>query len=159
MKKQRGLRRYYQKLASQNDFEMMSHLDFDGSDTWFNLWHHHFDWKGYGNHSFKSRKPHLDKLFRHFDLLAEKTKALKSDFQLFAFLHDQDSFNDSLYLHTQNRNEDNFPVQIPNLSHESQLKNTDLQHYLDNLVGYHVLYGKSEEGFCVVFKDGVGRDL
>src|ERR1700752_2124821 len=102
MARVRGLRRYYKNLATQIDSEKISRLNFSAQNTWFDNWHLHFDWKGVGNNSFKRRKPHLDKLFRHFDLLAEKTKLLKTDFQLYAVLLDFDSSNDALFLHTPN---------------------------------------------------------
>ena len=35
----------------------------------------------YGNNSFKKRKPHLDKLFRHFELLIEKAETLKTEYR------------------------------------------------------------------------------
>ena len=79
-KKHRGLKRYYRNLATANDFDKAKRLDFNNPDTWFDRWHTHFDWYGYGNGSFKRRKPHLDKLFRHFDILVSKTKNLKPDF-------------------------------------------------------------------------------
>lgn len=87
MKRHRGLRRYYKNLAIQNDFDKMTWLDFEKTDTWFDNWHVHFDRHGYGNNSFKKRKPHLDKLFRHFEILVDKTKGLKTNFQLYTILH------------------------------------------------------------------------
>ena len=57
MKKFRGQRRYYRSLASNFVHE---NLDFD---SWFDLWHTHIDWKGYGNLSWKHRKSHLESLF------------------------------------------------------------------------------------------------
>ena len=55
MKKQRGLKRYYNNLQTKNDD--WSGLNFiDPEKSWFDLWHTHFDWYGYGNHSFKKRK-------------------------------------------------------------------------------------------------------
>jgi len=95
LKKHRGLKRYYKNLATKIDLEEIDRLDFDSpqawfddwffrfglhpygnNQTWFYYWHLHFDYKGYGNNSFKRRKPHLDKLFRHFDILVDKTKSL-----------------------------------------------------------------------------------
>ena len=63
MKRHRGLKRYYKKIAGQKDFDKMTWLNLADPTTWFDNWHIHFDRKGYGNNSFKRRKPHLDKLF------------------------------------------------------------------------------------------------
>ena len=69
-KKKRGLRRYYKNLPLKNSD--WSELNFtDAEQAWFDLWHTHFDWDGYGNTSFKARKPHLDQLIKHLDSLLE----------------------------------------------------------------------------------------
>ena len=114
MKRHRGLKRYYRNLSIQNDFDKMTWLDFEKPYTWFDNWHIHFDWHGYGNDSFRRRKPHLDKLFRHFDLLVDSTKTLKTDFQLYTILLDFDSYSDALFLHTPNPNNTQFPFSIEN---------------------------------------------
>jgi len=157
MKKHRGLRRYYKNLLTQNDLDKATWLDFEDPNAWFDNWHLHFDWKGYGNSSFKKRKPHLDKLFRHFDLLAQRTKSLKKDFQLYAILLDFESYEDALFLNTKNPNSDNFPWKSEHpLSTKNNLTNLDLAKYVDNLVGYKIQFGKADENFCVITKDNVG---
>ena len=156
MKRHRGLTRYYRNLSLQNGFDKMDWLDFMNSDTWFDNWHIHFDWQGYGNNSFKKRKPHLDKLFRHFDILVEKTKKLKLEFQLYSIILDLDSYSDSLALHTPNPNNTQFPFKIENLQTETTLKNEQLNDYIENLTGYEKLYGQADEAFCLLFKKGIG---
>ena len=95
--------------------------------AWFDLWHTHFDWMGYDNYNFKSRKPHLDKLFRHFDLLNEKASSLKTNYQIWATLFDYNNFSDTLSLHTPNPNHNNFPLKLPDLSPVSTLTNNSLK--------------------------------
>ncbi len=156
MKKHRGLKRYYRNLAIQNDFDKMDWLDLKNPYTWFDNWHIHFDWKGYGNNSFKSRKPHLDKLFRHFQILSDKTKDLKMDFQLYAIILDNDSSNDALFLHTPNPNNTQFPFKISDLSSTSNLTNKKLDDYIKTLNGFKVLFGKADENFCLIYNDNIG---
>lgn len=156
MKRHRGLKRYYRNLDIQNDFDKMTWLDFDKADTWFDNWHSHFDWNGFGNGSFKSRKPHLDKLFRHFDILVDKSRALKTDFQLYAILLDFDSSSDALFLHTPNPNGSIFPYEIPLLTSNSSLTNKLLNNYLNKLTGYKILYGEADENFCLIYKENIG---
>ncbi len=156
MKKHRGLKRYYRNLAIQNDFDKMDWLDLKNPDTWLDNWHIHFDWNGYGNNSFKSRKPHLDKLFRHFQILSDKTKDLKKDFQLYAILLDKDSSSDALFLHTPNPNNSQFPFKISDLSSTSNLTNGQLDDYVKTLSGFKVLYGKADENFCLIYNDSIG---
>ena len=156
-KKHRGLKRYYKNLPIENDLDNATWLDFDNPETWFDNWHLHFDWKGYGNNSFKRRKPHLDKLFRHFNLLVDKTKRLKKDFQLYAILLDFDSSSDALFLHTPNPNNTQFPFKISDLKLASTLTNKQLDDYINNLDGYEKLYGQADEAFCLLYRKNVGH--
>ena len=157
IKKHRGLKRYYRNLETENDLEKSKWLNFDDSETWFDNWHLHFDWKGYGNNNFKRRKPHLDKLFRHFDLLVDKTEKLKVEFQLYAVLLDFKSHSDALFLHTPNPNNSQFPFKVSDLHKTTTLKNKLLNEYIDNLNGCEKLYGKADEGFCLIFRKSVGK--
>lgn len=157
IKKKRGLQRYYKRLETENDLNKVTWLDFENPATWFDNWHLHFDWKGYGNDSFKRRKPHLNKLFRHFDILIERTKKLKTDFQLYSVLFDFDSSSDALYLHTANPNNSQFPFKIFDLHLTTTLTNKQLNEYVNNLVGYEKLYGQADEAFCLIFKKNVGQ--
>jgi len=157
VRKHRGLKRYYRNLAIRNDLDKATWLNFADPKTWFDNWHVHFDWKGYGNKSFKRRKPHLDKLFRHFDLLVNKTKILKTDFQLYTILLDFDSYSDALFLHTPNPNNSQFPFMVSDLQLKTTLTNKELSTYIENLKGYEKLYGKAGEAFCLLFKKNVGK--
>jgi len=157
MRKQRGLKRYYKNLEIKNDLDKATWLDFDNPETWFDNWHVHFDWKGYGNDSFKRRKPHLDKLFRHYDLLVDKTKKLKTDFQLYSIILDFDSSSDALFLHTPNPTNSQFPFKIMDLQLTTTLTNKQLNDYINNLDGYEKLYGQADEAFCLIFKKNVGQ--
>lgn len=156
-KKYRGLKRYYKNLAVKNDLDKMEWLDPGNPETWFDKWHLHFDWRGYGNDSFRRRNSHLDKLFRHFDILVDRTKEAKSDFQLYAVLLDFNSSSDALYFHTPNPNNSQFPFKIPDLQLTTTLENKRLNEYISNLVGYEKLYGKAGEAFCLMYKKNVGR--
>jgi hypothetical protein len=155
-KKHRGLKRYYRNLATANDFDKAKKLDLGNPNTWFDRWHYHLDWCGYGNSSFNRRRPHLDKLFRHFDILVNKTKNLKSNFQLYAVLLDFDSASDALFLHTPNPNNSQFPFKVSDLKSVSTLRNKQLDDYINSLEGYEKLYGEAGEAFCLIFKKEVG---
>jgi hypothetical protein len=160
IKKHRGLKRYYRNLTTVNDLlGMTTWLDLDNPETWFDKWHMHFDRKGYGNDSFKRRKPHLDKLFRHFNLLVNETKKLKIDFQIYCILLDFDSYSDALFLHTTNPNNSQFPFKISDLQLTATLKNEKLNDYIDSLQGYEKLYGKAGEAFCLIYMKNVGQSF
>lgn len=156
MKRHRGLKRYYKKLAVQNDFDKMTWLNLADTNTWLDNWHIHFDWNGYGNNSFKKRKPHLDKLFRHFDLLSDMTKQIKTDFQLYSIILDYESYSDALFMHKPTPNNSQFQFKINELSLETTLKNKQLDEYLGNLKGFEKLYGQAGEAFCLLYKKNIG---
>ena len=156
-KKHRGNKRYYRNLAIENDIDKFTWLDLSSTDTWKKNWHQHFDWYGYGNESFKRRKPHLDKLFRHLDILVDKTKNLQSDFQLYTVLLDFHSSSDALFLHTPNPNNSQFPFKVSDLQLTTTLTNKQLNDYVNSLDGYEKLYGQAGEAFCLIFKKNVGK--
>ena len=156
-KKHRGLRRYYRNLAIVNDFDKIPWFSSNNSGNWVDNWHHHFDWYGYGNNSFRRRKPHIDKLFRHFDLVVNKTRNLNSNFQLYVVLLDFDSASDALFLHNPNPNNSQFPFKISDLQLTTTLKNKELDDYINSLEGYERLYGQAGEAFCLLYKRGVGQ--
>src|ERR1700754_711946 len=152
-RKHRGLKRYYKNLAIKNDFDKNDWLNFDNPND---NWHLHFDNWNYGNNSFKRRKPHLDKLFRHFDILVDKTENLKIEFQLYAVLVDYDSRSDTLFLHPPKPNNSQFPFKVSDLKSTTTLTNKSLNDYIDHLVGYEKRYGQAGEAFCLIYKVNIG---
>jgi len=156
-KKQRGLKRYYKNLTTKIDPDEIAKMHADNPKTWFKSQHLHFDWRGYGNNSFQRRKPHLEKLFRHFDVLVKKTENLKTGFQLYVVLCDYHSASDALFLHTPNPENKQFPFKISDLQITSTLANKSMNDYIDQLNGYKKRYGKAEEAFCLLFKENVGQ--
>jgi hypothetical protein len=155
MKKFRGQKKYFKRLETENDLDKATWLNFDEPNTWLDNWHLHFDWKGLGNNSFKKRKPHLDKLIRHFEILVEETKKLNKDFQLYAVLLDNDSYYDALFVNTPNPN-NKFPWKYDNLTAKSNLINFDLDSYINSLEGFEKFYGVADENFCVLYKKEIG---
>ena len=109
MKKFRGQKRYYKRLL-KNDLDVyFDNLDFH---SWFDFWHDHPDWFGYSKISWKHRKQHLVALMRRFNYLKGKLTSRTEDFQVFCIIDIKDSSQDSVYIHTRNPNQDNFPVQV-----------------------------------------------
>jgi hypothetical protein len=148
-RKHRGLRRYYRNLNSRVDLEF-------NWDDFFNPngeLHFHFDWRGYGNNSFARRRPHLDMLFRHFDILVDRTKELDVKFQLYALINNDHSRSYALYFHRP----DPLLFDTSNLQTTTTLTNEPLNNYINNLQGYEKRYGKWHEEFCLLFKVNIGQ--
>jgi len=156
-KKHRGLKRYYKNLITKIDPDEISKLAVDNPKPWFKSQHLHFDIRGYGNNSFKRRKLHLEKLFRHFEFLVEITKNSKAGFQLYAVLCDYHSRSDALFLHTPNPENNQFPFKVSDLQQATTLTNKSLNEYVDHLNGYQIRYGNAGEAFCLLFKENVGE--
>jgi hypothetical protein len=109
MRKFRGQKKYYKRLLN-NDLDVyFDNLDFH---SWFDFWHDHPDWYGYSNISWKHRYQHLQALMQRFNYLKEKFRKRTEDFQTFCIIDINDSSQDSVYIHTKNPNQDNFPVQV-----------------------------------------------
>ena len=110
MKKKRGLKRYYRNLG---DYSFIENLDFSGGDnSWFDLYHFHIDNTGLGNKSWNSRKQHLDALFSIAEKFEDKLRNYSKDFQYWIMISENDSYEDSIYIHTKNPNGSDFPASI-----------------------------------------------
>lgn len=128
MKRRRGLKRYYQNLGKKDFIEK---LDFSESEnSWFDLYHIHIDNTGLGNKSWKSRKQHLDALFLVSEKIEGKLKNYSKEFQYWIEIDENDSFEDSIYIHTKNPNKSEFPEK---LDFDSLLKSSyqELEKYLN----------------------------
>jgi hypothetical protein len=106
MKKLRGKKRYYRRLAEKSaNFK----LDLGGPNDWYDFWHHHFDWRGQGNKSERERNEFLKATFSAFENVLEQLKEYKEPYQVWLSFAANDSYQDALYFHTPNPNQNNFP--------------------------------------------------
>ena len=152
MKRHRGLKRYYKNLSIQNDFEKITGLKYDDTSACPAHLHLHFECYGYGNNSFKRREPHLDKLFRHFKLLAEKINEMQSGNKIYAIILDYSSSSDAIFTDRKNSVNENLTFKVEDLSGTGTLTNKALNEYLEKLTGYEKLYGQANEAFCFLYK-------
>jgi hypothetical protein len=77
---------------------------------WCDLWHSHFDWRGFGDKGFIHRRRHLNALLTALQRARIELSNYSGAYQLFAAIHLRDSANDALYVHTPNPNGTEFPV-------------------------------------------------
>jgi hypothetical protein len=152
MKRHRGLKRYYKNLLARNDFEKLTGLNFKDPSGWPPNLHLHFDPYGYGNNSFKRRKPHLDTLFRHFDLIEAKIKEMNNDSILYAVILDYDSGSDALFVGNKDFPGKNLTFKLDDLSSSNTLTNKFLNEYLAELTDFEKLYGMANQAFCFLYK-------
>lgn len=109
----------------------MNKLDFSGGpNSWFDLWHTHFDWEGDGNKSWKKRVAYLEELLKQYQSLKKKLSTYPKEYQLWIAIYELDSSQDAVYIHTKNPNADNFPLKVKGDKH-IKTKNKDLRKFLE----------------------------
>jgi hypothetical protein len=107
-KKFRGKKRYFKKLIrdAQNFLPSLE------NDDWYDMWHYHADWKGYGNLGWKFRFKHIEALCVIYQKFADSLKNYGKPYQLWIYLDQNDAAQDAVYFHTQNPNRDNYPCKF-----------------------------------------------
>ncbi len=106
-KKFRNPNRYFRKtLRKAEEFTF-----FPDNDGWWDLWHYHADWEGYGNLSWEIRLEYFRALAVVYRTIARQSKNFQTPFQLWIHLG-ADAGRDAVYLHTPNGNENPFPVRF-----------------------------------------------
>lgn len=103
-------------------------LDF-GKDSWFDLWHTHLDFLGHGNKSIKIRTEHIKAHIALYESLLKRLETFEKHFQSWIEIDEQDAGLDAVYIHSPNPNEDNFPLEIANVSWM-----VEIPYYFKNLI-------------------------
>ena len=106
MKKLRGKKRFF-NLCRKKIYAL--NLNFS---SWFDYWHTHIDWEGYGNHKGKYFNEFVSILLGAISLYQEKLSKNHKEFQCFGILDLLDSGSTAIYIHTPNPNSDNFPIKF-----------------------------------------------
>ena len=78
-------------------------------DGWCDLWHTHFDWNGDGNCGIAERQGFIQQLLTFFRDVEAHTANWTKPKQQWIVIHENDSSQDAVYLHTPNPNRNNFP--------------------------------------------------
>ncbi|MCP3943536.1 MAG: hypothetical protein GY710_18950 [Desulfobacteraceae bacterium] len=107
-KKFRGKKRYFKNLIdTANSFSPSLE-----SDGWYDMWHYHADWKGYGNINWKFRLKHIEALCVIYQKFTSQLQNYDSPHQIWLYLNQDDAGQDAVFFHTPNPNEDNYPCQF-----------------------------------------------
>ena len=149
MKKIRGQKKYYKRLLENDLDAYFDNLDFQ---SWFDMWHTHPDWRGYGNISWKHRHQHLKALVRWFNYLKEKISEKTEEFQIFMMVDINDSGQDAVFIHTANPNIENFPVQFEEHNNRLIMSN-QLKEFIEslNLEFFHHKWTRDNKPVSIVF--------
>ena len=112
-KRFRGQKRYYRRVMQKAQTSSLSL----GNDDWFDCWHYHADWPGYGNLGWQHRRSHIEALCLVFRNIAQKVKSYSKPYQLWITLDLLDAGQDAVFFHTPNPQSDlpshsRFPLQL-----------------------------------------------
>jgi hypothetical protein len=111
LRKLRGGRRYFAGVQRKADALVISSTPTD----WWNLWHYHADWPGWGNRGWRYRLPHIRALATVFRKICLARAASSSPFQAWIVLDGEDAGQDATYLHTPNPYQTQFPMVLANV--------------------------------------------
>ncbi|MGC5327677.1 hypothetical protein [Brevibacillus sp. SYSU BS000544] len=106
MKKQRGKKRYYKNLWNRvSNFDLAL-----TDDSWFDMWHTHLDRTARGTTGRKPRIQHIKAHFSLHDQFLTQLQSFSKPYQIWLTIHEFDSGQDAVFIHSPNENRDNFPV-------------------------------------------------
>lgn len=136
---------YYFKL--QNEARSFR-VDLPGKE-WCDHWHTHFDWDGFGNLNWAHRRRHLKALLVALQRARQELLACGRPYQLFATVYPRSSADDGLYVHTENPNGTEFPLDFGYAMQMSVLPpllsgKVNLDHYVV------MKAGKSENPYFII---------
>ncbi|MFH1113785.1 MAG: hypothetical protein V1792_07675 [Pseudomonadota bacterium] len=150
-RKFRGRRRHFGSVLQK---ARAFSVDLDESD-WFEFWHYHADWKGRGNRGWRSRRHYLQALCTVFQTTVAAASLLRKPHQVWLTLHEKDSGQDAVYVHTPNPNRPSFPCKLQGAEWGQRELEAILQTYLTALP-IRVGTVEDEDG-RVYFAYAVGR--
>lgn len=134
---------------------------------WWDLWHYHSDWDGWGNRAWYLRRAHVSALAKVFQTIASRRAEFHTPFQTWISLSGFDAGTDATYLHTPNPNHQNFPLRLPDIRFDTRataLVADRLQSYVPGIRVGEVTYYDPERPDqatrdFLVFSDGVGLPI
>ena len=146
----RGQARYYRALSAEIDDALPDPTE------WFDLWHYHADWDGYGNLSARHRSAHLRAHAAFFRRAAEALAVRTEPFQLWLYLSASDAGTDAVYIHTSNPNGTRFPVHVM----VQDWGRSDIASYLQSEFDLPPLrVGRDAHGNVLAYAPGIGWSL
>jgi len=147
----RGKRGYFRRVLSHaRQFRLHVH-----DDAWWDNWHYHADWPGWGNASWKYRKTHLDALGIVFQHCTTALTRYPKPFQIWIFISGGDAGHDAVFIHSANPNRDDFPY----TPKDATWGHPDIEGLFAPLkmrAGTYCYEGKTD---CCVYAPGVGLPL
>lgn len=135
--------RYWLQMEKECD-EALSSLD---PNDWFDLWHTHPDWDGKGNAKPENRLRASELTFQFLTKAEALTEHRNDSVQCFAIIKN-DTMNNSIYIHSENPNDSEFPFKYKGVSWD--IHNDELDKVV-NLKTHQigVFQGEDEQSFFI----------
>jgi len=160
-KRFRGKRRYFEAVRRDaTAFEVNV-----SPDAWWDLWHYHADWPGWGNLRWSYRLEHIRALCTVFKNIARARRTFPKPFQSWILISGESASQDATYLHTPNANGTPFPMKPTNIDWKGSSLGAVFAELLPEYalhVGVHVVSnsaGLVVRGAHFVWADDVGEPL
>jgi hypothetical protein len=115
VRKFRGKRRYFRGVGERAAAFSIA----PGPSSWWDLWHYHADWPGWGNLRWSYRRAHIRALATVFNAICGARAQFPTPFQTWVLLSGDGADQDATYLHTPNANNDNFPIVVERMKWET----------------------------------------
>ena len=144
-RKFRGKRRYFARVRREAETFRMCPEPQD----WWDTWHYHADWRGWGNLGSRYRQPHLLALSTVFRKICDARERFSTPFQTWIFIDGEDAGQDATYLHTPNANGTEFPIVLADAEWGGSALQPLMESWLPGLeleVGWTRRAGVDDEG-------------
>lgn len=104
-RKFRGKARYFRRVnRNARNFSLTL-----GPDFWWDFWHYHADWPGWGNRRWTYRLVHIEALATVFRTIASAKDDFSVPFQCWIQILGRDAGEDNICIHSPNANGTKFP--------------------------------------------------
>jgi hypothetical protein len=107
-RKFRGKRRYFRKVLREAEAFQLDTTP----GCWWEFWHYHADWRGWGNRRWAYRREHFRALAVVFRKVVDASASIPVPFQTWISIEVGDAGMDGVFVHSVNPNRDSFPCRI-----------------------------------------------
>ena len=97
--------RYYRQLEHRSSGYVLE----VEPESWWDYWHQHMDFKGWGNLGWRHRRLHLRAHLQVMARMGLQLRQLPNPFQLWLWVDGEDAGQDAVYIHSPNP-QSQFPV-------------------------------------------------
>jgi hypothetical protein len=159
-RKLRGKKRYFREVIQKAESFSISPQEGD----WWEFWHYHADWPGWGNLGWKLRLEHLRALAIVFRRICHAKMQFSTPFQSWIHLDAEDAGCDAVFLHSPNKNRDSFPWKPERVRSSTAELDPLVSKLFPDMSVRVVLYGVSESSSrcstaCILYSPDVGVPL